>query len=136
MSEIVHLSVISHDGELFSEKVSFVKVFTDNGEVGIYPDHTSMVTTVRHTDVVYELTNQEKSHSFYVSQGILSISNNRVVILTDTMILHDDLNQKKITESLDNAKQLYAKSTIASDRALQRDIIIMEEAKLRVIENH
>jgi len=136
MSEIVHLSVISHDGELFSEKVSFVKVFTDSGEVGIYPDHTSMVTTVRHTDVVYELTNQEKSHSFYVSQGILSISNNRVVILTDTMILHDDLNQKKITESLDNAKQLYAKSTIASDRALQRDIIIMEEAKLRVIENH
>jgi len=136
MSEIVHLSVISHDGELFSEKVSFVKVFTDNGEVGIYPDHTSMVTTVRHTDVVYELTNQEKSHSFYVSQGILSISNNRVVILTDTMILHDDLNKKKITESLDNAKQLYAKSTIASDRALQRDIIIMEEAKLRVIENH
>jgi F-type H+-transporting ATPase subunit epsilon len=136
MSEIVHLSVISHDGELFSEKVSFVKVFTDNGEVGIYPDHTSMVTTVRHTDVVYELTNQEKSHSFYVSQGILSISNNRVVILTDTMILHDDLNKKKITESLDNAKQLYAKSTIASDRELQRDIIIMEEAKLRVIENH
>jgi F0F1-type ATP synthase epsilon subunit len=95
-----------------------------------------MVTTVRHTDVVYELTNQEKSHSFYVSQGILSISNNRVVILTDTMILHDDLNKKKITESLDNAKQLYAKSTIASDRELQRDIIIMEEAKLRVIENH
>jgi len=136
MSEIVHLSVISHDGELFSEKVSFVKVFTDNGEVGIYPDHTSMVTTIRHTDVVYELTNQEKSHSFYVSQGILSISNNRVVILTDTMILHDDLNKKKITESLDNAKQLYAKSTIASDRELQRDIIIMEEAKLRVIENH
>ena len=71
MADTMHLSVISYEGELFSEDVSFVKVFSKEGELGIYPEHTTLVCAIEDTDVVYEFKG-DHLHSFYVSDELES----------------------------------------------------------------
>ena len=135
MADSMHLSVISFEGELFSETVSFLKVFSKQGELGIYPDHTSTITLLEHTDVVYEFPNGDL-HSFYVTSGMLSIANNRLVVMTDVLKFYDDLNEKEEIKKLKDAKEKYSKSKQFDKQQYYRDLILQSEAKLRVIEHH
>ncbi|MBI60695.1 ATP synthase F1 subunit epsilon [bacterium] len=135
MADSMHLSVISYEGELFSEDVTFVKVFSQEGELGIFPDHTALVSLIEDTDVVYDFKNGD-SHSFYVASGIISVSNNRFVIMTDEMLFYDDLNEKVEKASLTDNKESYQKARSYEKQLVYRKNIIQSEAKLRVIDNH
>tara|TARA_B100001121_G_C18170667_1_gene381095 strand:- start:35 stop:442 length:408 start_codon:yes stop_codon:yes gene_type:complete len=135
MADTMHLSVISYAGELFSETISYLKVFSKQGELGINPDHSSTISMLEHTDVVYEFVNGDL-HSFFVTNGLLSISDNRVVIMSDYLLFYDDLNEKEEISKLKDAKEGYSKAKNFEKKSHYRDLIIQSEAKLRVIEHH
>ena len=135
MADTMHLSVISYEGELFSEDVSFVKVFSKEGELGIYPEHTTLVCAIEDTDVMYEFKGADL-HSFYVSSGLISVSNNRFVIMTDQMIFYDGLDDKVETKKLKDFKEKYAKEKQYTKKMDYQKLIKQSEAKLRVIKHH
>ena len=68
MIDWIQLSIISHKGEVFSEKVKYFKLFSVKGEVGIYPEHTSFVTLIDHTDLVIDY-DKRITKSYYIDEA-------------------------------------------------------------------
>ena len=47
MVNTVHIDVVSAEASIFSGEAEFVVAPASAGEVGIYPNHTPMVTTIK-----------------------------------------------------------------------------------------
>ena len=47
MANTVHIDVVSAEASIFSGEAEFVVVPAGAGEVGIYPNHAPMITTIK-----------------------------------------------------------------------------------------
>jgi len=125
------LTVVSAEQELFSGQVQHVRVTGIEGELGIFPGHTPLLTAIKPGMV--GLVQAEGTEEFiYLSGGILEVQPDRITILADTAIRAEDLDEQRARESVEKAKAKLQSGDVDFDRAnieLQKAI-----AKLRVIQ--
>ncbi|WMY95005.1 MAG: ATP synthase F1 subunit epsilon [Arsenophonus sp.] len=99
-----HLVVVSPEKKMFDNFVKNIKITGSEGELGIYPQHTSMLTLIKPcflsitTKNIENIKKNEKK-IIYISSGILEIKKN-VMILADIAIYAKDfengLNSNKL----------------------------------------
>jgi F0F1-type ATP synthase epsilon subunit len=82
-SDRLTLQVITHEGKQFEKEVFTFRLFTPSGELGVLPEHTTLVTSINETSVYYsDSENYEKEEEFIVAKGTLKVQNNLATILT------------------------------------------------------
>ncbi|VFP85557.1 F0F1 ATP synthase subunit epsilon [Candidatus Erwinia haradaeae] len=128
-----HLNVVSSELTIFSGNVKSIQVSGNEGDLGIYPHHTPLLTTIK-PGMVHILKTNNKNEIIYLSGGILEVQPLLVSILADTAIRGKDLDEKRI---------LQAKNTILERMNRKKNTIDFIQsstelkevlAKLRVIE--
>ncbi|GAB7140597.1 hypothetical protein RsTz2092_05470 [Deferribacterales bacterium RsTz2092] len=77
----------------------------DEGEIGILPDHISLVTSLATGELRYK--NDGKLDYFAIEGGFLEVSNNKIVVLTE----HADLG-KDIDVEDEKKRKLIAEETL------------------------
>ena len=98
MAMTMHANIVSAEAEIFSGTVEIVVAPAIMGEVGIYPRHTQMLTTLKPGEV--RVTKQGgEEESFYVSGGILEVQPHAVTILSDTCVRARDLDEAAALEA-------------------------------------
>jgi len=117
MAMTMHVDIVSAEHELFSGTAEVVVAPAVNGEVGIYPRHTQMITPLRPGEVRITKRGGE-IESIYVSGGILEVQPHVVTILSDTAVRAHDLDEAAALEAKERA-----------ERALQDKSGDMEEAE-------
>lgn len=127
------LEVVSAESHLFSGAVQRIRVTGIEGELGIYPGHTPLLTMIKPGMVGLVKENGEEEF-IYLSGGILEVQPTYVTILADTAIRGEDLDEARAKESVRRAEAHinnpsddinFAQATAELSKAL---------AKLRVIE--
>lgn len=104
MAMTMHVDIVSAEHELFSGTAEIVVAPAVNGEVGIYPRHTQMITPLKPGEV--RITKQGgEEESIYVSGGILEVQPHVVTILSDTAVRAQDLDEAAAMESQKRAEQ-------------------------------
>ena len=107
MAMTMHVNIVSAEKELFSETAEIVVAPASQGEVGIYPRHTQMLTTLKPGEV--RVTKQGgEEESIYVSGGILEVQPHVVTILSDTAVRATDLDEAAAMEAQKRAQQALA----------------------------
>ena len=86
----IKVEVVSAENEIFSGEATVVIATAEAGELGIYPQHTPLLTTLRAGDVRIQ-TEDGEEQVIYVSGGILEVTPKKVTVLSDTAIRADDL---------------------------------------------
>ena len=119
----IKLDIVSSSESLFSGEVEMVSASGVAGELGIYPNHTPLLTLIAPGEVRYKQGGEQKS--MYVSGGILEVQPHHVTILADTAIR---------AKELDEAKILQAKESAEKELESQRGDIDMDEVKARLSE--
>lgn len=106
----IHVDVVSAESSIFSGEARFVALPGENGELGVYPRHTPLITRIKPGSVRIELADGSEEFVF-VAGGILEIQPNRITVLSDTAIRGKDLDDEKAAkakalaeEALKNAK--------------------------------
>ncbi len=117
MAMTMHVDIVSAEHSLYSGLAEMVVAPAALGEVGIYPQHTQMITTLKPGEVRIQKQGGEEE-SIYVSGGILEVQPLTVTILSDTAVRAHDL---------DEAAALQAKQ--AAEQALKDKSGDMEEAE-------
>ena len=117
MAMTMHVDIVSAEHSLFSGLAEMVVAPAALGEVGIYPQHTQMITTLKPGEVRIKKQGGEEE-SIYVSGGILEVQPLTVTILSDTAVRAHDL---------DEAAAMEAK--LAAEQALKDKTGDMEEAE-------
>src|ERR671929_141366 len=105
----IHVDVVSAEEQIFSGEAKFVALPGENGELGILPRHTPLITRVRPGAVRIERADTGEEEFVFVAGGILEVQPNGVMVLADTAIRAKDLDEARATEAkriAENAMQV------------------------------
>ena len=95
----MHLDIVSAEEEIFSGNVKNIIAAAMMGEVGIYPQHTPMITPLKPGEIKV-ITEEDEEHLFFISGGVLEVQPNIVTVLADTAIRGEDLDEAKAAEAV------------------------------------
>ncbi|AWH88852.1 F0F1 ATP synthase subunit epsilon [Limnobaculum parvum] len=128
-----HLDVVSAENNLFSGEVQRIQVTGSEGELGIYPQHTPLLTAIKPGLIrIVKLNGDEEF--IYLSGGILEVQPTIVTVLSDTAIRGQDLDEARAMESKRKAEEHIRNSHGDIDYAQASAELSKAIAKLRVIE--
>ncbi|MGL4859532.1 MAG: F0F1 ATP synthase subunit epsilon [Enterobacteriaceae bacterium] len=128
-----HLDVVSAEEQLFSGVAQKIRVTGGEGELGIYPGHAPLLTTIKPGMVrIVKLHGEEDI--IYLSGGILEVQPQIVTILADTAIRGADLDEARALESKRKAEEHIRRSHGDIEYAQASAELAKAIAKLRVIE--
>jgi F-type H+-transporting ATPase subunit epsilon len=88
----IHVEIVSVEGHIFSGEASLVIAPARLGDVGIAPRHAPLITTLRPGEVRIQREG-EAEHFFYVTGGILEVQPNQVMILADTALRAEQMDE-------------------------------------------
>ncbi|MFP5411694.1 F0F1 ATP synthase subunit epsilon [Zeimonas arvi] len=104
----IHVDVVSAEASIFEGKAEFVVLPGEAGELGIYPQHTPLITRIRPGAVRIKVPGQADEEFVFVAGGILEVQPNRVTVLADTAIRGHDLDEAKAVEARKAAEEALA----------------------------
>lgn len=94
----IHVDVVSAEENIFSGEAKFVALPGENGELGILPRHTPLITRIKAGAVRIEGVDGKEEFVF-VAGGILEVQPDKVTVLADTAIRGKDLDEAKALEA-------------------------------------
>jgi F-type H+-transporting ATPase subunit epsilon len=95
MANTIHVDVVSAESSIFDGQAEFVALPGENGELGIYPQHTPLITRIKPGAVRIKLADRDEEEFVFVAGGILEVQPDRVTVLADTAIRGGDLDEAK-----------------------------------------
>ena len=99
MAHTLHVDVVSAETSIFEGQAEFVTLPGEEGELGIYPQHTPLLTRIKPGAVRIKLPGRDEEEFVFVAGGILEVQPNRVTVLADTAIRGHDLDEAKASEA-------------------------------------
>ena len=111
MAHTIQVDVVSAEESIFSGVAEFVALPGEAGELGIYPQHTPLITRIKPGSVRIRIPGQAEEVLVFVAGGLLEVQPHHVIVLADSAIRGKDLDEAKATE----AKRL------AEDKLINRD---------------
>jgi F-type H+-transporting ATPase subunit epsilon len=95
----IQVEVVSAEEQIFSGEAKFVALPGENGELGILPRHTPLITRIRPGAVRIERADTGEEEFVFVAGGILEVQPGMVTVLADTAIRGHDLDEAKASEA-------------------------------------
>ena len=95
----LHVDVVSAEESIFSGEAKFVALPGEEGELGIYPRHTPLITRIKPGAVRIVRADNDAEEFVFVAGGILEVQPHRVTVLADTAIRGQDLDEAKASEA-------------------------------------
>ncbi len=95
MANTVHIDVVSAEESIFSGEAEFVVAPAGGGEVGIYPNHAPMITTLKPGALRIKQSSEAEETLIFISGGMLEVQPGMITVLADTAIRGADLDEAK-----------------------------------------
>ncbi len=133
MAMTLHVDIVSAEKLLYSGTAEVVIVPGMRGELGIYPRHTPLLTTLKAGSVRIKIPNQAEEELVYVSGGILEVQPNVVTILSDSAIRGADLDEAKALEAKRAAEEVMKDKAASIDYAQAQAELAQAVAQLAAI---
>jgi len=95
----LHVDVVSAEENIFSGEAKFVALPGENGELGILPRHTPLITRIKPGAVRIDKADGSGEEFVFVAGGILEVQPGTVTVLADTAIRGKDLDEAKAQEA-------------------------------------
>lgn len=107
--EMLQLDIITPEGGIFSGKVKNVVLPGVEGEFGVLPGHTDVLTLLQTGVIEFESENGTRE-LVAVDAGYVKVSNTKVDVLANGAVALMGDNDSAIVAALDNAKKLLEKA--------------------------
>ncbi len=117
MAHTIHVDVVSAEASIFEGEAEFVALPGEAGELGIYPQHTPLITRIRPGAVRIKVAGSADEEFVFVAGGILEVQPNRVTVLADTAIRGHDLDEAKAESAKKAAEEAMANAKTDIDFA-------------------
>ena len=105
MKNNLKLEIVSAQESLYSGDIKFVVVPGEEGELGIYPNHTPLITRIKPGELKFKnLENEDEV--IVVAGGILEVQPNLVTVLADSAIRAGDIDEERSKEAKQKAESI------------------------------
>ncbi len=131
MSTTIQVDVVSATESLYSGEAKCVFAPATMGELGIYPKHVALLSTLKPGEVRVET--EQGVESIYVSGGIVEVQPDVVTIFSDTAIRANDLDEAKALEAKQRAEAAMEDATESQDISATQAALAESMAQLQMI---
>ncbi len=130
----LHLKIVTPEKLLLDEEVSQVNVSTEQGQIGILPNHANLMAKLEPGELV--IKKGGKVDTLAIGDGFLQVSNNTLTVMTDLAVNEADIDEKAVEEAKKRAEQ--ALSQTLSDEEYAETLANLEKslAQLRIKRRH
>ena len=104
------LEIVSAERSLFSGEANFVVVPGVDGELGIFPNHTPLLTKIKPGTLKFHAKDEPEETLFFVAGGFLEVQPTVVTVLADTVIRGEEIDQARAEESKKKAEEAISKA--------------------------
>ena len=129
----IHVDVVSAEEQVFSGEAKFVALPGENGELGIMPRHTPLITRIRPGAVRIERADNGQEEFVFVAGGILEVQPGSVTVLADTAIRGKDLDEAKALEAKKLAEEALRNAKNDIDIAKAQSELAIHAAELAAL---
>lgn len=130
---VMQLEIVSAEASIFSSPVTKLMATGGAGELGIYPGHTPLLTTLKPGQIHATLQNGAEE-VFYISGGMLEVQQEAVAVLADTAVRAADLDEVAATTAKEEAEKLLAEKKTEIEYSQAMSELAEAAAQLRAIE--
>jgi F-type H+-transporting ATPase subunit epsilon len=130
MATTLRLTIVTPEAEVFSGLVDMVTLPGVEGELGIYPMHTPLMTQIEPGELVVRRGTEEIRMA--VGEGFAEITGDHVTIITDMAIEADSIDEAAVEEARRRAEARLAEKLSAEDAALVQAALARAAAQLKV----
>lgn len=134
MDATLKLEIITPEATTFSENVDMVTLPGVEGEMGIYPQHVSLMTEVVPGEVIVRQGSRE--FSLVIGGGFAEITDIRVAILTDMAIKAEEVDEAKAEEARQAAEARLREKLSPDEIASVNAALARSLAQLQVKRRH
>tara|TARA_B100001250_G_scaffold138065_1_gene118152 strand:- start:295 stop:711 length:417 start_codon:yes stop_codon:yes gene_type:complete len=100
----IRVEIVSAEVAIFSGEASMVVAPGKDGDLGIAPKHTPLLTTLRPGEIELHKEGAEKEY-IYITGGILEVQPHMVTILADSATHSDKLDEEAALQAKNNAEE-------------------------------
>ena len=133
MANTIHVDIVSAEGQIYSGEATVLFVPGSQRELGIYPRHAPLLTTLAPGEVRVQTEGHEEQ-SFYVGGGALEIQPHLVTVLADTAARAKDLDEAAALAAKQRAEDAVRNRSDKIDIAEAQAELLRAVAQLRAIE--
>jgi F-type H+-transporting ATPase subunit epsilon len=130
----LHVDVVSAEESIFSGEARFVALPGENGELGILPRHTPLITRIKPGAVRIQRADSDEEEFVFVAGGILEVQPGVVTVLADTAIRGHDLDEAKANEAKKQAEMSMRNAKSDIDLAAAQSEFAAMAAQLAAIQ--
>ncbi len=132
MAEQVEFELVSPEKLLLSEPVDMVVVPGGDGNFGVLPRHSPLISTVRPGVIdVYQKGNVEKR--IFVAGGFAEVTGERCTVLAEEAVPVEEIDRAETEQALKDAREDLSDAKEAADKKDAEGRIKVLEAKLDAI---
>ncbi|MGD2130343.1 MAG: F0F1 ATP synthase subunit epsilon [Lysobacterales bacterium] len=106
----IHCDIVSAHEQIYSGDVKLCVAVGGSGEIGIYPRHAPLMTTLKPGPFRVLQTDGEEI-VFVIGGGILEVMPHLVTVLADTAIRADDVDEAAALRAKEEAERILATRT-------------------------
>ena len=100
----IRVEIVSAEIAIFSGEASMVVAPGKDGDLGIAPKHTPLLTTLRPGEIELHKEDAEKEY-IYVTGGILEVQPHMVTILADSATHSEELDEEAALQAKNQAEE-------------------------------
>ena len=132
MAERIHLEVVTPERKVLEADVERVEVPGFDGELGILPGHTELVSLLKPAGLLtYHIGNE--TGEMAVSDGFVEVSADRVTVLANKATRPEDIDLASALRTKERAEQLLQRALADSDADIVRAGIELERASVELL---
>ena len=130
----VEFELVSPEKLLLSRKVDMVVVPGAEGDMGVLPQHSPAITTVRPgTIVVYE--GGAVTDRIFIAGGFAEVSDNRCTVLAEEAMPVEDIDKNAVEQALSTARDKVSSASSDAARNTLEIAVAVAEAKIQAANN-
>jgi F-type H+-transporting ATPase subunit epsilon len=127
----IKLDIITPERLLFQREVNEVQIPTQNGEIGILPGHTPIISQLAITGLL-KYRDDSSAGQAVIGNGFVEVSNDKVTILASLAELPGEINLETARKELESAERVLKSAEKDPNVDVSDALVKVERAAIRI----
>ncbi len=116
-TETYNFELVSPERKILSEPATMVVIPGEEGDFGVLPNHSDLMSSVRPGVVLIFLPGQAEPQKIFIAGGFADVTALNTTLLAEEAVNVNDLNQADIEQSVRNLNEDLAVATEETEKA-------------------
>jgi F-type H+-transporting ATPase subunit epsilon len=134
MADTLKLEIVTPDGPAYSQDVEMVTMEAVDGQIGILPFHTRLMTQLVPGEMI--VTRDGREELLAVGEGLVVVTGTQVAVLTDMAIAAEKIDEAKVEEARQRAAARLLDKISDEEVASVNAALVRSLVQLRVKRRH